>query len=260
MAPDLVVIFGFRTVLSIIGLSTLFVGYWIMEKRWDEQGSSAYEKAQENATNSDYKAVDDQSKPTHGNDVEARSMSAPEKVVNNDDDKRNSTHLTVPKEDLEAALPLPKVLLAGFGMWAFSFLFHPDGGFKMYASPWNICGIILVGLLGGLTAFPLRKAAIECDLDLKKKAVSAFLLISIWLGIVCVSDEETDAPWYFCTLGGKISASLPGTSVISLTLFGKQFFSSFCPTTFFGDLGEWALHGTGRASPIRILPYTVWAF
>jgi hypothetical protein len=191
-----VVIFGFRTVLFIIGLSTLFVGYWITEKCWDEQGSSAYEKAQENTTNSDYKAVDYQSKPTHGTDVEACYMPAPEEVVNNDDgsqnivrvapedahDKRNSTHLTILKEYLEAALPLPKVLLAGFCIWAFSFLFHPDGGFKMYASPWNICGIILAGLVGALTAF--RKAAIERSLDLKKKAVPAFFLIYIWLGIM----------------------------------------------------------------------------
>ncbi len=55
------------------------------------------------------------------------------------------------KEDLNAALQLPKDMLAGFAIWALSFLFHPEG--RLHFSGWNISGIIFVGILCYLIAW-----------------------------------------------------------------------------------------------------------
>jgi ABC-type xylose transport system substrate-binding protein len=82
LPPDLVVILGLRTVLSIIGLTVLLAGFWMMEKQWDDQGSSMYEQAQqENATESDYKAVDDETESKEANDIEDHYTQAPDMVV-----------------------------------------------------------------------------------------------------------------------------------------------------------------------------------
>jgi hypothetical protein len=78
-------------------------------------------------------------------DADEKSMSSPAEVA------VDTPHESVdPKEDLKAALPLPKVMLAGFAIWALSFLFHPEG--RLHFSGWNISGIIFVGILGYLIA------------------------------------------------------------------------------------------------------------
>jgi hypothetical protein len=38
--PNAVVIFGFRSILSMIGLVTAVVGYWMIERQWENQGSA----------------------------------------------------------------------------------------------------------------------------------------------------------------------------------------------------------------------------
>ncbi|KAG7350870.1 hypothetical protein IV203_010230 [Nitzschia inconspicua] len=40
ISPDAVVVLGFRSVLSMVGLTTAFVGYWMMERQWDNHGAA----------------------------------------------------------------------------------------------------------------------------------------------------------------------------------------------------------------------------
>lgn len=223
LPPDLVLVLGFRTILSLIGIITILCAFWMMERRWDEQGSAAYEKAKENSTGSEYKAVEGNTGKSGTDDLEAPYMPAPKEVVYNDDgsrdivrvatedadekatpdvvDEQTTPDVVVPLEDLKEALPLPKGLLVGFGIWAFSFLFHPDGGFNLYSS-WNICCFLLVVAAGALIAYPIRNSTLKRDLDLKKKAVSGLIVVSIFIIVSAMLDKETEAPWYFCSFGG----------------------------------------------------------
>jgi hypothetical protein len=46
--PELVVIFGFRSTISLIGLTTGVIGYWLSERQWDNKGSSALQSDRNN--------------------------------------------------------------------------------------------------------------------------------------------------------------------------------------------------------------------
>lgn len=211
LPPDLVIMLGVRASLSLLGLAVLLTGFWMMEKRWDDQGSSLFQQAV--AKNAGSK---------ESNDLEAHYVQAPDSVVNKGDDAIrlttedadeasaqppvNSSELpanrgVVSREELEAALPVPTVMLVGFAIWNLSFLFHPEGGF--YFSEWNIICIVSVSLIGYLLAHPMRTATLNRNLEKKKRVAITMILVAILLTVAGILDKQTDAKWYFCSFGGK---------------------------------------------------------
>ncbi len=45
MTPDLIIEFGPRSLLSLVGILTLMSGVWYVDRTWDEKGAAAYERA-----------------------------------------------------------------------------------------------------------------------------------------------------------------------------------------------------------------------
>ena len=227
--PDFSVIFGCRSSLSLVGLTTAVVGYWLMERKWDNEGTGALEKpdqrVENEAGNGIYIHMYDPNRvvaqgfhPSGERDlVRVRTDDSEDKRYHPGQAASNSTE---PIQSLEAAkyysspdilyaklahaLPVPRTMLVGFGLWSLSFFLDPSlGGFRFYANFWNSCCFIFSGLLGAILGFPMRTATLERDAEQKKKAMAAFVACSVLLWIVAIVDPEVDGPWYFNVFGGE---------------------------------------------------------
>ena len=235
--PDFSVLFGCRSTLSLIGLATGLVGYWIMERQWDNQGPAALELAQEAGQ---VGSGDDET--GNGTTLSYVNMNDPDKVVGQafhhsgardlvrvrtEDGKSEQYHpghsagtQTEPiqsavaaqyygtpegaKAQLASALPVPKMMLTGLGLWSLSFTLDPAvGGLRFYANFFNISCLVLSAMIGPLLAFPMRKAVLERDIEYKKKLLVAFALISVLIASFSIADPEVDAPWYFIIVAGE---------------------------------------------------------
>jgi hypothetical protein len=105
---------------------------------------------------------------------------------------------------LEAAFPVPKIMLIGLGLWSFSFWLDPEiGGLRFYANFFNISCFVLAALVGPLLAFPMRKAILERDVQYEKKIDMALILIAILISSFSIADPEVDAPWYFTIVASE---------------------------------------------------------
>jgi hypothetical protein len=216
MAADIGIILGARAICSLIGLVIIFVGFWIKEKRWDDQGTVAYDKYK-STVDEDYHAVDDEAGNNPSDDVSQTYSSVTEKFNFHDNGSRDMIQTSssdaedrfpLPRSlqrEIEAALPIPIVMLLGFALWMISFIFSPKAGNVAYNSGWNIASIFFVAAIAATYVVGLRKATLERNMGVKKKVYLAVLFFTIWLGIAGLADSEINAPWYFCTLAGKLA-------------------------------------------------------
>mmetsp|Transcript_18302 Transcript_18302/g.42135 ORF Transcript_18302/g.42135 Transcript_18302/m.42135 type:complete len:533 (-) Transcript_18302:201-1799(-) len=227
--PDFSVIFGCRSILSLVGLATGVVGYYLMERQWDNEGPVALALPQVVV------AVDVETDDKAGNDADASSsyvnMTDPNKVVGQAFHYSGARDLVRVRTDdsadvryhprqaagntgqpvtstagtpqaleaqLASAFPVPRMMLTGLGLWSLSFFLDPAiGGFRLYANFFNIASFLLSLLIGPLLAFPMRKAILRRDIEQKKKLVLALVMISLLICIFSITDPEVDAPWYF---------------------------------------------------------------
>lgn len=225
--PDYSVVFGFRSSLSLIGLATGLIGYYLTERKWDNEGSAVLEAPQEVAgdseTGNSYVNMNDPNKVVgqafHYNGARdlvrvrtedsASNSKHPEKaaVVNTEQFQSvvAAQYYGAPeavRAQLAMALPLPKMMLAGLTLWSFSFLLDPEiGGLRFYGNFFNTGCFFLSGSMGPLLAFPIRKAVLDRDVEYMKKLMVALISISILLAIFSICDPEVDAPWYFNFFG-----------------------------------------------------------
>jgi hypothetical protein len=203
--PDLTVIWCFRTCLSLLGLLFLIAGLWIMEKQWDDQAAQAYQVAKESGGGGDYQAPNDEDKKP---DVESNEYQpAPDGTTTttttlNTTQEEQEPAVTVPPDELKAALPLPNVMVAGFGLWALSFIFTANGGFSFEISGWSLTSMLTVGFIGYVVAFPMRKATWTRNLVLKKQSASIVLLLTTSLAITGRVENYVYI-WAFSIVGGK---------------------------------------------------------
>eukprot|EP00536_Pseudo-nitzschia_multiseries_P002803 jgi/Psemu1/283975/fgenesh1_pg.39_\ len=228
--PDFTVVFGCRSTLSLIGLTTGVLGYWLMERRWDNKSTAALEKPEE---------LDDDEVEKEPSKMYI-NMYDPNRVVGQgfhpgggrdvvrvatDDGIDKGYHPghaaakhTDPVLSVEAAyyygspevvwgqltksLTLRRMMVIGFGLWSLSFFLDPSmGGFRLYANFWNTSSALLSALIGPILAFPMRAATLTRDMEEKKKALIGFAGCSVLLGIMAIADPEVDGPWYFNAFG-----------------------------------------------------------
>jgi hypothetical protein len=97
MEPDLVVIFGARSILSLIGIDLLVAGVWYVDRTWDEEGSKAYAQAKSSGSTSK-------------------------------EDTSLLNAVTIPQEALDAAFPFPWAFLLGWLLYGVAYFFSVDGG------------------------------------------------------------------------------------------------------------------------------------
>jgi hypothetical protein len=202
-APDIVILWGVRAIMSFVGMLAIVVFYWYTERKWDEEGSAAYARALENAPGGgDY------------NTYVEEDGSAKKKFVTRSDGSRDAisvntaadfkAEVEVPKDQLEKAHSRQYGMIVGFVVWSISFLFKPGSSARVYGG-WNICFILFLPVIAFLIVSPIRTATIDRDLELKKKAASGVILLSIWLCLSGILDSRTNAPWYFCFFGGALT-------------------------------------------------------
>lgn len=190
----------------MFGLLFLIAGLWMMEKQWDDQASQAYQRAKENGAgggagsgSGDFQAPnDDKITDVESNDYQP----APDGTTTTTTTQQAEPAVTVSPEELKAALPLPSVIVAGFGLWALSFIFSANGGFSFDISFWSILSMVLVGFIGYIVALPMRKATWTRNRVLKKQAVSIVLLLTTALAITG-RVESSLSIWFFNIFGGK---------------------------------------------------------
>jgi hypothetical protein len=216
MTADIGIILGARAICSLVGLVIVFVGFWIREKRWDDQGTVAHDKYK-STVDENYHAVDDEAGNKASDDVSQTYNSVSEKFNFHDNGSRDVIEMTssdaedrfpLPRSlqrEIEAALPIPIVMLLGFALLMISFIFSPKAAEEAYNSGWNIASIFFVAAIAATYIFGLRKATLERNMSLKNKIYLAVLFFTIFLGIAGVADNQIDAPWYFCTLAGKLT-------------------------------------------------------
>ena len=230
--PDFTVIFGCRSVLSLIGLATGVVGYYLMERQWDNEAPVALTlpqvvaevEAGDNAGNaadasSSYVNMNDPSRvvgpardlvKVRTDDSEDRRYHPRQAAGNTTEPVASATaaqYYGTPEASgaqLATAFPLPKMMLIGLSLWSLSFVLDPAiGGFRLYANFFNIASFLLSALIGPLLAFPMRNAILRRDIDSKKKLFLALIIIFLLVSTFSIIDPEVDAPWYFNFVAGE---------------------------------------------------------
>lgn len=197
--PDLAILWGIREVISLVGIITTAWSYWYAGRKWDEDGVAAYNAALEESIGGDYQSVEEGSKTKKF--VTNADGSRDAISVSTEDFRDSNASFQVPVERLEKAMSRYYGLIVGLLMWAVSFLFQPGRPIRVYAG-WNTCFIVFLPFVAALLAFPIRRATIDRNLELNKKALSMLFILSTWLVISGIADKRTDAPWYFCVFGG----------------------------------------------------------
>lgn len=194
--PDLVVVFGARSILSLTGIVMLVAGVWRVDRTWDEEGKKAYERA---ATSGGVSA-------TEGSNL-LRSV-------------------TIPQEDLDAAFPFPWKFLLGWFLYAVSYLFSVRGGASVDVTLWGILALVFSLALGVVASVPMGEAVKNRDNRRKSQLGMMFVLGWLLLTISTIGNNP-DSPFLFCPLGGTLQPITVSCvlALFSLTLLLSQPFS-----------------------------------
>lgn len=240
MDPNGAVILGARSILSLIGLSTALAGYWYMEHQFDNDGAAAlmepettkpgsYVEMEEKPKEEEAEPVavlvsqkfhpdgvrelvrvstQDSKSDTSYNHMEDEAVLDPEAIYPTDEraapEQQPKPLSLEAQQRLNDAMPLPRVMLVGFGIWTISFLFDPSiGGVRLYWNFWNVTSVILAAFVGPIIAIPIRVNTLNRDLERKKKAITSLVVVSVTLCATATADFYVDAPWFFNVFGGE---------------------------------------------------------
>lgn len=159
--PEMLLVFGARSMLSLLGVVLIVGGTWRADRTWDEEGTQAYYKAankklSSTASTSTGEAEDELNKPL--------------------------TSVEVPKEYLNAAYPLPWITILGWIIFTIS-IFAPLGGGdgKWEASLPNFLAALFALAIGWIESAPLNDAIRFRKTELKQKI--NLLLLAGWIGL-----------------------------------------------------------------------------
>ena len=160
-SPDFVVILCLRTILSCVGLILIVSGIWRMERKWEIEGSAAFDQAGD-AESSGYNPAPE------GVDIASVSW-----------------------EDIHAfvEIPQPVIAMVGVSLWALSFLVSGSGDLEFLLTPWSIASAATVLLMGYLILYPLRQSSQNRNLFLKQQTLAANLVCG---GFLAYAGRATD--------------------------------------------------------------------
>lgn len=167
MNPDLVVEFGPRSLLALVGAVTLVGGVWYVDRTWDEKGSAAYARAKGRA--------------------------------------EDDSNVVVPEQDLDAAFKFPAAFLLGWALFALSYLFPTDGSAALDLRPVNLVAVAFSLSLAGIASVPMGNAVRNRDTARKQKLAMGFLLSWVGLTIASGFSANTGAPSFILCGAGAIS-------------------------------------------------------
>jgi len=192
-------IIGWRSVIALGGYLVMQVGLWNAETKWDEEGSAAYLEAA------------GKDKGTAPEELEAMDMG----------------EVTIPKEKMIAAFPVPWGFLLGWWIWGISYIFPIDGSLDLQPTPYGKGALLVCFLVSYVASIPMSDAVMN-RLPTKKMAYSLMFLVGwITLGVLSSLDVTTqltaaNSPydqygvWVLCMMG-------PFTVILSQKiLFGAR--------------------------------------
>jgi hypothetical protein len=165
MEPDLVVIFGARSILSLIGIVLLVAGVWHVDRTWDEEGSKAYARAKSGSSTS-------------------------------------KEDVTIPQEALDAAFPFPWAFLLGWLLYGGAYFFSVDGGTGIEVTSWAAIGFLACLGLGVIASVPMGEAVKTRDNG--KKTKLGMMFVASWLLLTVATIAGNGGPSFlYCPFGGK---------------------------------------------------------
>ena len=165
--PDLVVVFGVRGLLALVGAVTIVAGVWHADRTWDEQGSAAYERAQTALL---------QKKKESG----AASTAAAATLTG---------EAAIPEADLNAAFPFPWAFLLGWVLYSISNVFPTDGSLNVKPDARSIAAALISLALGWIASVPMGEAVRFRDAAKKQKL--SLLFLGSWLLLTAVGGPDT---------------------------------------------------------------------
>jgi hypothetical protein len=181
-----------RCLLARTSSQTLLLLSTDADRKWDEEGSKAYERA-------------------------AQGIAA---TSSKDSTPTTSTPL-IPREDLDAAFPLPIAFLIGWTLFGVSYFYPVDGSTDIVVTGTAIVSALVCLALGWIASVPMGDAV--QSRNAAKKNVLGMLFVSSWLALTIVSGwgELTTIHVIFRALGAIcIIASMKSKwcIVISVTI------------------------------------------
>jgi hypothetical protein len=183
MQPDLVVIFGARSILSLVGIALLVAGVWHVDRTWDEEGSKAYVQAASGTGSTTSK--------------EGTSL---------------LNAVTISQEALDAAFPFPWAFLLGWFLYGAAYLFSVNGGNGIAFTSWAVMGFLASLALGVIASVPMGEAVKNRDSE--KKTKLGMMFVFTWLILTVATIAGNSGPCLlYCPLGGKPFFSLPKSLV-----------------------------------------------
>lgn len=148
VTPDLFINLGPRALLSITGIITLVAGVWYTDRKWDEEGSKAYERAKANLKQAD---------------------------------SDNDGPVSIPQDELDAAFAFPWAFLVGWALFGVSYLFPANGEWALDITPAGLAAAAFSALLAVVASVPMEEAVKNRDGDSKTKLSAAFA--AGWVGL-----------------------------------------------------------------------------
>jgi len=199
--PQVGIVWETREVLSLIGIIIFGTSAWYYGRKFDEDGSLAYQTVLDTMNGVDYNAVDDNGHPLRKFVTNADGSRDAISVCT--EDNRREDIIIIPTDALQRALPIPHGCIIGIFLWTISFLFLPGEGTALPYTGWNLFCVCLLPIMTILFITRIRTSTLERNLQDKKKTLSLIFLLSIILIIASIVDPEIEAPWYFAVFGGE---------------------------------------------------------
>lgn len=162
MMADLVVPFGPRSMLSLIGSLFVIGGVWFVDRIWDEEGASAYKRAKE----------------------------------------RDPDNPVIPPEELDAAFRFPVAFLLGWTLLALSFLFPTSGDTHVTLSAPTLAAIGFSLVLGIVASVPMGSAVRHRQVKKKQLLSMLFAIAWVGLAISSgIASDNGALPFVFSATG-----------------------------------------------------------
>lgn len=162
ISPDLVVMFGPRSILSLIGIFILVGGVWYVDRVWDEKGSKAYAKEKE----------------------------------------KSNGNVIIPEHELDAAFPFPAAFITGWIIFAISYLFPTSGDFALELRTESLIAVFFSLMLAFVASVPMGDAVRNRKASKKKKLSMGFVLSWIGLTVASgVSADTGSVSFALCGVG-----------------------------------------------------------
>lgn len=185
MSTGLLIVAGPRGLLSLAGIVLIVGGVWHADRKWDEEGSKAYERA---------------------------AAAAADATPQPPDKEDTLSTVLIPQDELNAAFPLPIAFLLGWLLFAISYFAPIDGSNDFFFSGPALASALISLSLGWVASVPMGDAV--QNRNAKKKMVLSVLFLLLWIGLAIVSGwgELTAIHGVFRAIGVvSIVASMKGT-------------------------------------------------